>query len=141
MIFLFNLVNSAFYAEYMLDDGSYGEIDPSEFIRPTDEELGKYHKTTPPAGKQLGVVRGRPGWVDLPPLSDEEKLAQAENERIRLRTVADAAISWRQDAVDAEIATDDEKAALAAWRKYRVLLMRVDTAAPEWPTPPEFQAI
>ncbi|MHC5684485.1 tail fiber assembly protein [Escherichia coli] len=53
-----------------------------------------------------------------------------------MRTVADAEIAWRQDAVDAEIATEEESAALADWKKYRVLLMRVDTAKPEWPTPP-----
>ena len=61
-----------------------------------------------------------------------------------LRLTADAEISWRQDAVDAEIATAAETAALAEWKKYRVLLMRVDTSkAPdiEWPTPPDVQAI
>ncbi|HAE7767435.1 TPA_asm: tail fiber assembly protein, partial [Salmonella enterica subsp. houtenae serovar 45:g,z51:-] len=45
-----------------------------------------------------------------------------------------------QDAVDAGIATDEETAALADWKKYRVLLMRVDTAKPEWPTLPGEQA-
>ncbi|HEI4983425.1 TPA: tail fiber assembly protein [Escherichia coli] len=38
-----------------------------------------------------------------------------------------------------EIATEEEKALLAAWKKYRVLLNRVDTSvAPEieWPTQP-----
>ena len=29
---------------------------------------------------------------------------------------------------------------LADWKKYRVLLMRVDTAKPVWPTPPGGQA-
>ncbi|AWL54250.1 tail fiber assembly protein [Klebsiella pneumoniae] len=48
-------------------------------------------------------------------------------------------MSWRQDAVDAGIATTEEAAALSEWKKYRVLLMRIDTSkAPdiEWPTPP-----
>ncbi|EHP7004817.1 tail fiber assembly protein [Escherichia coli] len=38
-----------------------------------------------------------------------------------------------------EIATEEEKALLAAWKTYRVLLNRVDTStAPdiEWPTNP-----
>ncbi|EKK4598230.1 TPA: tail fiber assembly protein, partial [Escherichia coli] len=50
---------------------------------------------------------------------------------------------WRQDAVDAGIATDEETSTLTQWKKYRVLLMRVDTStAPdiEWPTPPAVQA-
>ncbi|WP_241232571.1 tail fiber assembly protein, partial [Escherichia coli] len=56
---------------------------------------------------------------------------------------ADSEISWRQDAVDADIATDEETSTLTEWKKYRVLLMRVDTStAPdiEWPTPPAVQA-
>ncbi|HHL1887459.1 TPA: tail fiber assembly protein, partial [Klebsiella pneumoniae] len=38
-----------------------------------------------------------------------------------------------------EMATDDEKTRLAAWKKYRVLLNRVDTStAPDikWPEKP-----
>ncbi|MBW8510755.1 tail fiber assembly protein, partial [Escherichia coli] len=45
----------------------------------------------------------------------------------------------RQDAFDAEIATAEETAALSEWKKYRVLLMRVDTSkAPDilWPPQP-----
>ncbi|MCV5052769.1 tail fiber assembly protein [Escherichia coli] len=64
-------------------------------------------------------------------------LAVAEREKTQLRTVADAEIAWRQDAVDAGIATEGETAALAEWKKYRVLLMRVDTTDPDWPTVPE----
>jgi len=45
-----------------------------------------------------------------------------------------------QDAVDLGMATDNEIVLLAKWKKYRVLLMRVDTAAPEWPRMPDFQA-
>ncbi|HCX4521976.1 TPA: tail fiber assembly protein [Escherichia coli] len=60
----------------------------------------------------------------------------AEDRKLSLKAQADSEIAWRQDAVDAGIATDEETAALAEWKKYRVLLMRVDTADPEWPTPP-----
>jgi phage terminase large subunit GpA-like protein len=64
----------------------------------------------------------------------------AEQQKLSLRSKADSEIAWRQDAVDAAIATDEETAALAEWKKYRVLLMRVDTStAPDigWPTQPE----
>ncbi|WP_424679672.1 tail fiber assembly protein, partial [Escherichia coli] len=48
--------------------------------------------------------------------------------------------SWYvQTVVELEIATEEEKALLAAWKKYRVLLNRVDTStAPdiEWPVAP-----
>ena len=45
-----------------------------------------------------------------------------------------------QDAVDLEIATEEETSLLEAWKKYRVLLNRVDTStAPdiEWPEEPD----
>ncbi|ECY4497100.1 tail fiber assembly protein, partial [Salmonella enterica subsp. enterica serovar Stanley] len=36
-------------------------------------------------------------------------------------------------------ATDDEKAQLDEWKKYRVLVNRVDTANPDWPDVPVSQ--
>lgn len=72
-----------------------------------------------------------------PPPTAEQLAEQAEEKRTQLRSVADSEIAWRQDSVDADIATDEEVAALAEWRKYRVLLMRVDTTAPVWPKLPE----
>ncbi|MDE9496251.1 tail fiber assembly protein, partial [Xenorhabdus bovienii] len=53
---------------------------------------------------------------------------------------ADSAIAPLQDAVDLGMATDTEKAGLTEWRKYRVLLNRVDcTTAPDvqWPEQPK----
>ncbi|HAL9962809.1 TPA: tail fiber assembly protein [Escherichia coli] len=44
-----------------------------------------------------------------------------------------------QDAVDLEIATEEERSLLEAWNKYRVLLNRVDTSTVpdiEWPANP-----
>ncbi|MEZ3484205.1 tail fiber assembly protein [Escherichia coli] len=91
----------------------------------------------------LGMVSGALAWVDEPPLSPEQKISDAENMKATFRAKADSEISWRQDAVDAGIATDEETSILTEWKKYRVLLMRVDTStAPdiEWPTPPAAQA-
>lgn len=96
---------------------------------------------TPPDGKiRIASSDGMPAWGDVPPPSQEELVAQAEQIKSQLRTKADSEISWRQDAVDADIATEEESRALAQWKKYRVQLMRVDTsrsAAVEWPNQPE----
>ncbi|MEH3974847.1 tail fiber assembly protein, partial [Escherichia fergusonii] len=49
-----------------------------------------------------------------------------------------------QDAVDLGMATEEETAALTEWKKYRVLLNRVDTSVAldiEWPMTPEVRAI
>ncbi|HIF5735346.1 TPA: tail fiber assembly protein [Enterobacter kobei] len=90
-----------------------------------------------PAGKMWSNdSSNHPALVDITPLLPEEEVAAAEVVRSQLRARADTEIAWRQDAIDAEIATEQEAAELVEWKKYRVLLMRVDTAKPVWPTPP-----
>ncbi|KTS74273.1 tail fiber assembly protein [Pantoea stewartii] len=59
--------------------------------------------------------------------------------KAELMTGATKQIDPLQDAVDLDMATDEEKMQLTAWRKYRVLLNRVDaSAAPDitWPSIP-----
>lgn len=72
------------------------------------------------------------------------KYEQPENERSDIQKAAlmdkaASAIAPLQDAVDMKMATDEEVERLLAWKKYRVLLSRVDTSlAPdiEWPPVP-----
>ncbi|WP_307773608.1 tail fiber assembly protein [Providencia stuartii] len=74
-----------------------------------------------------------------PPISKEQLIAEAEQQKQSLLAEANNAIAPLQDAVDLDIATDEEEVQLTAWRKYRVLLNRVDTStAPEidWPEKP-----
>ncbi|EAV3291839.1 tail fiber assembly protein [Salmonella enterica] len=79
-------------------------------------------------------------WV-----TDEAVKAAADNaeaaatKAARIKSAA-AKIEPLQDAVDLGMATDKEKSLYDAWRKFRVLLTRVDTSlAPDinWPDPPE----
>ncbi|EHL7935379.1 tail fiber assembly protein [Escherichia coli] len=82
---------------------------------------------------------GYPELSDPAPLTHEQLTTAAEQKKTSLRIAADSEIAWRQDAVDADMATNEETAELAEWKKYRVFLMRVDTSkAPdiEWPTVP-----
>jgi len=70
----------------------------------------------------------------------DELREQATYKRDYLLEQAGKFIAPLQDAVDIEIATEAEKAALLAWKKYRVLLNRVDiSTAPKsnWPEAPE----
>ena len=113
--------------------------DLSDLIDIDDSVVAEFNGK-PPEGKMRGVVYNMPAWVDIPLPTYEEKIAAAEAIKLNLKANADSEIAWRQDAVDAGIATDEETAALAEWKKYRVLLMRVDTAKPVWPTPPGEQA-
>ncbi|HCB1867258.1 TPA: tail fiber assembly protein [Citrobacter freundii] len=79
-------------------------------------------------------------WVHDTDAENEHLLMLAEQEKINLLAVATSAIAPLQDAVDLDMATKVETALLLEWKKYRVLLNRVDTSKPEWPTPPNIQA-
>ncbi|MBB6984729.1 tail fiber assembly protein [Escherichia coli] len=73
---------------------------------------------------------------------DDEKfrsylIRQAEADKKQRKLEADDEIEWRQYAADRGIATEEELSALEEWNLFRVLLMRVDTAAPVWPKQPE----
>lgn len=78
----------------------------------------------------------RPCLTEQPLPTVDELISQAEDKRSRLRAEADAAIKPLQDANDLGIATDDEASQLIAWKKYRVMLMRLDISNSEriiWP--------
>lgn len=67
-------------------------------------------------------------------------IAEAENNKSELLHEANEKITYLQDAVDVELATEDEIAALTEWKKYRVKLSRIDVStAPDidWPVKPE----
>lgn len=75
-------------------------------------------------------------------LQHSADVANAEKQKTQLRALADNEITWRQDAVDEGIAKAEESSALAEWKKYRVLLMRVDTNTASdinWPASPGAQ--
>lgn len=88
----------------------------------------------------------RNGEFVAPPPTEEEQ--QQNEEQLIAANVAtkqmlfDAAtvrISVLQDAADLEMATDEEAAALPLWKKYRVLLNRVNASTDgeiDWPETP-----
>lgn len=82
---------------------------------------------------------GMPVANDAPPLTTAQLVEIADDQKSSLMAEAAVAIAPLQDAVDLEEATDNEKTQLTAWKKYRVLLNRIDTSiAPNitWPTKP-----
>ncbi|HFJ2150057.1 TPA: tail fiber assembly protein [Salmonella enterica] len=72
-------------------------------------------------------------WVNDEGAEVAARLREAEGTKSRLLQMASGKIAPLQDAVDLGIATDDEKAQLDEWKKYRVLVNRVDTSNPDWP--------
>lgn len=78
-------------------------------------------------------------WVTDEAAQKTAEVAEANVTKAALINSASEQIAPLQDAVDLDIATEDEKARFDAWRKYRVLLTRVDTStAPSivWPDMP-----
>ncbi|EJA5032632.1 tail fiber assembly protein [Salmonella enterica] len=79
-------------------------------------------------------------WVKDEAAEAAARLREADETKNRLLQMASGKIAPLQDAVDLGIATDDEKARLDEWKKYRVRVNRVDTStAPkiDWPKKPE----
>lgn len=78
-------------------------------------------------------------WVTDTEAQKEALIAEADNKKALRLSEANGTITYLQDAVDVGLATEDETAALLEWKKYRVLLNRVDTStAPDivWPVKP-----
>lgn len=94
-----------------------------------------------PEGKMLGSTDdGYPCWVDIPPKTKHQLITEAEDKKSGLMQGAREVISPLQDAIDLEMATQEETQKLTAWKRYRVLLNRLDTSnAPDidWPKKPE----
>ena len=109
----------------------------------------------PPAGTiaidagESGCAIGwtyKDGVFSAPPLTDDQiaaqnaqKLTDNLSQKAALMDAASERISVLQDAVDLEMATDAETAALPLWKKYRVLLSRIDVNTSDdvvWPTSP-----
>ena len=88
------------------------------------------------------------GKFIAPPLTEDEKsqikdAAQQSNLSTKdyLMKESSQRILVLQDAVDLEMATDEEATALPHWKKYRVLLSRVDANTSDtitWPSKPDF---
>lgn len=138
MNYIFSAKNNAFYPISLQSEYEQAGSWPEDGIEIADNIVSEF-MVTAPAGKMRVVVDGMPAWIDIPPPSHEQLIEQAEQQKSALLTAANNAIAPLQDAVDLEMATDDEQPLLLAWKKYRVLLNRVDTsAAPdiEWPTQP-----
>ena len=72
-------------------------------------------------------------WDGVSWVKDEEaeklfRIREAEEKKARLIQEATDNIAILQDAVNLEIATTEENSQLDSWRKYRVLVSRIDTS-------------
>jgi phage terminase large subunit GpA-like protein len=78
-------------------------------------------------------------WIKDEMAERQALVESAENQKAEMLKVANDTIAPLQDAVELDMATDEEIALLGEMKKYRVLLSRVDTSnAPDiaWPVEP-----
>ncbi|KSY70180.1 hypothetical protein APU11_10950 [Enterobacter sp. 50793107] len=96
------------------------------------------------AGQAVGKMivsdnNGYPVLTEPPEPTHEEQVNQASSQKLFLMKTANEIITPLEDAVELGIATDEEAATLLLWKRYRVLLNRLDLSkAPDiqWPERP-----
>lgn len=138
---MYSAENNAFIPKQFVDDYVAAGWDLDSLKDVSDELYNEFRSDKDGFTRAVGDD-DLPSWVPLPPPvppTKEELVQQAESQKQSLMAEAGEKISVLQDAVDLVMATPEEESALKEWKKYRVLLNRVDTslgAAAVWPTPP-----
>lgn len=134
--YLYSAKNNAFFPTSFID--AYSDFNLSDAVEVEDSVYLEF--INPPAGKiRIAGGDGLPAWSDIPPLTHEQLVAEAEAKKQYLLSEAADAIAPLQDAVDLDMVTPEEESALKEWKKYRVMLNRVDTSpgvGVVWPTRP-----
>ncbi|WP_334320357.1 tail fiber assembly protein [Gilliamella apicola] len=118
--------------------------DGQQWTYPKDLRGTKIYSTETSAEMTMQEVGEIPdGYTDLKPASEfdswdgkkwqldknkqhQYEVNQASVKKNQLLTEATTQISYLQDAVDTEIASEKETQLLAEWKKYRVLVNRID---------------
>lgn len=130
MVIFYNSGTNGFY------DTNIGNV-PKNSIEITTE----YHKQLLELQSAGYVIQpdehGRPAAVDLV-LTPEEIIAKNKLEKQKLLETANKKIEILQDIIDLEMSVSDEADQLKLWKRYRVLLTRVDvnSADVDFPLPP-----
>lgn len=131
--------NNAFFPNEMINEYMSSGWDLTDAIDVSDDIFAKFQ--IPPLGKvRSSDAEGMPCWSDAPAPTKEELIVIAEQRKSREISEANAAIAPLQDAVDFDMSTIKETEQLKDWKKYRILLNRIDTSsAPDinWPPQPK----
>ena len=136
MSYFYSKNTGGFYPESMKNE--YEEW-PTDAVIVSDSDYESLFSGQAAGKFIMANDNGYPILADPPEPTHDELIAIAEAKRSELMFEATQIIATLQDAVDLEMATDDEKSQLVEWKKYRVLVSRIDTTdAPgiSWPEYP-----
>lgn len=140
MSYGYSATTNTFYVIEEKDDFQANGTWPDDVTPITNEEWNTY-RVQGQRGKVRGAnAEGRPCWIDAPQLTPMQHREIASWEKAARLEMAGKAIAPLQDADDLGVATAEEKALLLAWKRYRVLINRVDAeTAPDidWPIAPD----
>lgn len=133
----YSAAENKFYPTFLRSEYERSGSWPADCIDIDDSVFKEFTGKQPNNQMRIPGDNGLPYWGDIPEPAQEDITATAETKKSELKAIADSEIEWRKDAVDVGIATEEEADELAEWKKFRVLLMRVDTAKPDWPPLPK----
>lgn len=112
---------------------------PDDLIEVNDDDWVSF-TSSPPNGKILCAdKKGLPCWGDLPEPTQNELTANAQAVKDSCLSLAYSEVEPLQYAVDLGIETESEKVRLHAWKRYAVLVNRIDPSRSpdiEWPEKP-----
>ncbi|MEK9495100.1 tail fiber assembly protein [Photorhabdus sp. P32] len=139
-MYYYSATTNAFYpVEWKQDYTNAGSF-PSDAVKVNEAVFIEFASNIPPEGKyRIAGKNGLPEWANIPQPTKEELQQQAKSQKQQLIAEATNQIAPLQDAMDLNMANDEEKAQLVAWKKYQISLNRIDvTLAPDinWPEKP-----
>lgn len=141
MTYVYSSVSNAFYPVALKSSYEVTGDWPVDGVD-VDESVFATYGGTPPAGKMRGSdENGYPAWVATPPLTREQQIAVAENEKVSRIAEANIFMNSKQWPGKAAIGRlkGDELAQYNLWLDYLDELEVVDTStAPDikWPSKP-----
>ncbi|EKK5378462.1 tail fiber assembly protein [Morganella morganii] len=140
MKFGFSAKESQFFIMDKKDDYEKNGIWPDDIVEVDGDVMHEY-AGIPPEGKMLGAdKKGKPAWVDIPPLAHAELVEQAEAKNRYLMAEVESETSMLRAKLALKRIKPDEEALLNAWLDYLDELEAVDVStAPDiiWPVKPE----
>ncbi|WP_241608978.1 tail fiber assembly protein [Rosenbergiella australiborealis] len=139
-MYYYSASNNAFYSDELKKEYEDAGSWPNDLKNVSDADYYKIFNSLNADKVLSNNGDGYPILIDQPPLTKLQLIKQAEVQKSNLMKIANNVITPLVDAVDLDIATADERISLLAWKKYRVMVNRIQpNSAPNiiWPDVPK----